>query len=96
MDGLVSILYIILIIMMRRYDGSGMFEKSTIKLTTLNNAIDEITKECEGYNGCADIICTYEKEFPLFDGTCLQKVGFFFKRKFVNYGKEIGSYVEWN
>ena len=83
-------------VILRKYDGSGMFEKITTKLTNPSEALDELTKDREGYNGCADIIYTYEKEFPFFNGTCLQKLGFFFKRKFVNYGKEIGSCIEWN
>lgn len=83
-------------VILRKYEGSGMFTRVLIKVTTLNKALDEIVKDREGYNGCADITSIYEKEFPLFNGTCLQKIGFHFIRKFVDYGKETKSHISWN
>lgn len=80
-------------VILKKYEGSGMFTRVIMKVTTLNKALDEIVKDRDGYNGCADIISIYEKEFPLFKGTCLQKIGFFFTRKFVDYGKETESHI---
>lgn len=80
-------------VILRKYDGSGMFISVVIKVTTLNKALDEIVKDRDGYNGCADITSVYEKEFPLEKRKCLQKIGFFFTRKFVDYGKETESTI---
>lgn len=80
-------------VILKKYEGSGMFGRVIIKVTTLNKALDDIVKDRDGYNGCADITSIYEKEFPLFNGTCLQKIGFFFTRKFVDYGKETESQI---
>lgn len=80
-------------VILKKYDGSGMFGRVIIKVTTLNKALDEIVKDRDGYNGCADIISIYEKEFPTFNRPCLQKIGFFFTRKFVDYGKETESHI---
>ncbi len=82
-------------VILKKYTGSGMFVNAIIKVTTLNKALDEIVKDRDGYNGCADIVSIYEKEFPLFKGTCLQRIGFFSTRKFVEYGKETKSNIEW-
>lgn len=82
-------------VILRKYKGSGMFEKVIMKVTTLNKALDEIVKDRDGYNGYADITSIYEKEFPLFNGTCLQKIVFPFIRKFVDYGKKTESYIAW-
>lgn len=83
-------------VILKKYEGSGMFTRVIIKVTTLNKALDEIVKDRDGYNGCADIVSIYEKEFPLSNETCLQKIGFFSTRKFVEYGKETESHISWN
>lgn len=80
-------------VILRKYEGSGMFTRVIIKITTLDKALDEIVKDHDGYNGLADITSIYEKEFPIFNGTCLQKIGFFSTRKFVDYGKETESNI---
>lgn len=81
-------------VILKKYDGSGMSTRVIIKVTTLNKALDEIVKDREGYNGRADITSIYEKEFPFFKGTCLQRIGFFFTRQFVEYGKEKNSHID--
>lgn len=83
-------------VILRKYEGSGMFTRVIIKVTTLNKALEEIVRDRDGYNGCAEITSIYEKEFPLFNWNCLQKIGFFFTRKFVDYGKETESSIAWN
>lgn len=53
-------------VILRKYDGSGMFTRVLIKITTLNKALDEIVKECDSYNGCADITSIYENRISSF------------------------------
>ena len=83
-------------VILKKYEGSGMFTNVIIKVTTLNKALDEIVKDRDSYNGRADITFIYEKEFSLFKGTCLQRIGFFFTRHFVEYGKEKVYHIDWS